>query len=43
MVADEAGLTLSEQLQEPGKSKAPEQKVADPANELESRLAALRK
>jgi hypothetical protein len=43
MVAAEAGLSISDQMAEPGKAKANEQKVADPADELESRLAALRR
>jgi hypothetical protein len=43
MVAAEAGLNLTDQLAEPGKNKPAENKVADPADELESRLAALRR
>eukprot|EP01040_Poterioochromonas_malhamensis_P007325 gene7325-7904_t len=43
MVAAEAGLSISDQLAEPGKAKVSEQKVAAPEDELESRLAALRR
>ena len=44
MVAAEAGLSISEQLDAPGRNKvATEEKVSDPADELESRLAALRR
>jgi hypothetical protein len=44
MVAAEAGLNVADQLQAPGQpQKVEQQKAADPADDLESRLAALRR